>query len=225
MNSPSVSRSQDSIAIGRRWAMGAISTGLAFVFSLPLLAQAQSTAEMLEQARARAQEIEDLKRALNSPDQNMRIATFEIMISHKEDSIRELALDTGLGSADRLLQALAFKSAIMGLDQLHLTLEVDESQPEEVQERSRARIAEKGDKYVINIGYHDLKTGVFAGHKNYAAPGSVSRGEVSGTRITFIWTSRKHTGDLQLDGDDSIVGTLQAGGTRPTHFKASAQIR
>jgi len=63
-----------------------------------------SAAEMLEQARARSRDIEELKAVLNGPDQNMRLAIFDVMVNSGDEAMRQVALDLGLASADPLMQ-------------------------------------------------------------------------------------------------------------------------
>lgn len=106
---------------------------VAGLFSGTELAFAQSSAaEMLEQARARAREMEELKAVLNGPDQNMRPASFDIMVNSGDEAMRQIAIDTGLASADPLTQAMAFKETILGLNRIVFSLEIDTSQPETV---------------------------------------------------------------------------------------------
>jgi len=66
-----------------------------------------SAAEMLEQARARSRDIEELKAVLNGPDQNMRLAIFDVMVNSGDEAMRQVALDLGLASADPLMQVYA----------------------------------------------------------------------------------------------------------------------
>jgi hypothetical protein len=198
---------------------------LALLLSAPLLtgvpisaAAQQSAAEILEQARARSQDIEELKKILNGPDQNMRLTTFDAMVNSEDQVMREVALDIGLASADSLLQALAFKSAMMGLDRVHLTLTPDPEAPENVQAMSTRYINERGSDYVIPLTKKDPKTGI-------AELGSAHfKLQVSGTLVTF--KKNKETGTLNLQDDNSVKGIVR--GTyrnTPTQFVSSGRIR
>jgi hypothetical protein len=72
-----------------------------------------SVDDLLEKARAEAAEIEKLKKILNEePDQNVRLAAFGLMIKDSNSTMHEIAVEAGLASADKLLQAAAFKEAI-----------------------------------------------------------------------------------------------------------------
>ena len=109
---------------------------LAGLFSGSGVAVAQtSAAEMLEEARARAREMEELKAVLNGPDQNMRLASFDIMVNSGDEAMRQIAIDTGLASADTLMQAMAFKETVLSLNRIVMSLEIDKSQPADIQAR------------------------------------------------------------------------------------------
>tara|TARA_R110000823_G_C15944668_1_gene500789 strand:+ start:488 stop:1102 length:615 start_codon:yes stop_codon:yes gene_type:complete len=175
-----------------------------------------SAADIIAKARERARNIEEFKGVLNDPDQNVRLAAFEVMVTNGDPLMRELALDTGFASTDQVLRALAFKYAVLGLEQIILTLEKADSAPKNVQERTEAYLEKYGQKLVINIdtGEVDLNTGYFSyGNKT---------GNISGTVMTF--TYGYYVGDLRLQDDNSLAGHVSyANGN--SQFKATAPIR
>mgnify|MGYP001818675246 FL=1 len=97
-------------------------------------AAAASAAELLEQARSKSRDYEELKAVLNGPDANMRLATFEVMVASGDPALKEVAIDLALAGTDAVLQALALKTLVLGQRAMTLRLEVDTSQSEEVQE-------------------------------------------------------------------------------------------
>ncbi|WP_200381207.1 hypothetical protein [Thiococcus pfennigii] len=181
----------------------------------PALAQT-SVAEMLEQARARARDIEELKRVLNGPDQNMRLAAFDVMVTSGDDAMRQVAIDAGLASADALLQGMAFKEAILGLNRILMSLEVDKGQPEEVQARAQAILQKDGSSYEVPIVEGDRKTGVFK------TRGS-DTGQVSGTTVTF--KNGYDSGQLALVDETTIRGPIRIYQRGNGGFIATAKIR
>lgn len=181
-------------------------------------AAAQSAAEILEQARARSQDIEELKKVLNGPDRNMRLTTFDAMVNSGDKVMKEVALDLGLASADSLLQALAFKSAIMGLDRVHLTLMPDPDAPKNVQEMSTRYIAERGGDYVIQMSKKDPQAGTAE------LGGSRYKLQVSGTLLTF--QRGNDSGTLDLHDDNSVKGIVRGSyKNTPTQFVSVGRIR
>lgn len=182
--------------------------------SVPAIAQ-PSAAEMLEQARTRAREIEDLKAVLNGPDQNMRLAAFDIMINSGDGAMRQLAIDIGLASADSLLQGMAFKEAILSLTQITMAIEIDTTQPETVQQKAQAILNASGSTYTLMITDRDKAAGTFK-MKQYS-------GQVSGTVMNF--KNSYDTGTLSLADETTITGsvTLYKGGYGV--FNATARIR
>lgn len=196
------------------WIISIIVTGLLALTS----ANAQdSIDDILEKARAKAQKIEKVKKILNQePDQNVRLAAFDLLIQNGDPVEHEVALEAGLASADKLLQAAAFKEAIMSLDRLHLLLKAAPDTPAAMQQLAKAYIEKNGDQHVIVITQKDRKTGTFEGNH--------LRGEVIGTHLTF--TDYHAKGTLFLKDDDSLTGEITLTPGRDTiKFSASGKIR
>jgi len=165
-------------------------------------ATAQSGAsEMLEQARTRARDMEELKAVLNGPDQNMRLATFDIMANSGDDAMRRIAIDIGLASADSLMQGMAFKETILGLDQIIMSLEVDRNQSESVQMVSQSYLDTKGDSLSLVVSERDRKTGTIKMNKN--------TGQVSGTILTYSNHNGSEQGSLTLIDETTISGKIR----------------
>lgn len=187
-----------------------------FLISDNALSAQSSAAEMLEQARERAREIEELKAALNGPDQNMRLAVFNIMVNSDDEATREVALEAGLASTDSLLQAMAFKAVIMNLDRLVLTVEIDKSQPKAGLDFAKEWLDTNGNTYTIDMPKKDPATGTF-----WISSGS--KGEVSGTIITFQYGY--NTGTLQLIDEVTVAGKVRFHRRGYSAFQATARIR
>jgi hypothetical protein len=171
---------------------------------------------ILEKARGQAREIEKLKRVLNEePDPNVRLAAFDLMVQDGDSTMHAIAVDAGLASADRLLQAAAFREAIMSLDRLHLTLSVDTSAAQEMQEKARAYLDKNGNTLVLVFKKKDRKAGTFS-NANLS-------GEVTGTLVTY-----KHghgSGTLELKDDNAVSGNVTVYSSGYMQFLASGRIR
>lgn len=202
----------------RDW--GKVAVGL-LALTLAADAWAQSAAEIIEQARARARQVEEIKQVLNDPDQNVRLAAFEAMVGSDDSLMRELALDAGLNSTDQVLRGMALRQAVLGLSQLTITLAVDTSAPKAIQDSSREFLEKNGSSYVMAIDpkTKDLSTGAFN------LPGNTNqRGNVSGQVVTFKYST--HTGELHLQEDNTLAGTVHYQWSSSTHqFKATAPLR
>ena len=189
--------------------------------SLAADAWAQSTAEIIEQARARARQVEEIKQVLNDPDQNVRLAAFEAMVGSDDSLMRELALDAGMNSTDQVLRGMALRQAVLGLSQLAITLTVDNTAPKAIQDSSREFLEKNGNSYVMAIDpkTRDLSTGAFS------QPGNTqSRGNISGLVVTFKYTY--YTGELYLQEDNTLAGTVHYQWSSNNHqFKATAPLR
>lgn len=202
----------------RHWGMAA-----AGLLALAVAADgwAQSAAEIIEQARARARQVEEIKQVLNDPDQNVRLAAFEAMVGSDDSLMRELALDAGLNSTDEVLRGMALRQAVLGLAQLTITLAVDTAAPKAIQDSSREFLEKNGNSYVMAIDpkTRDLSTGAFN------MPGNVNqRGNVSGRVVTFKYSY--YTGELHLQEDNTLAGTVHYQWSSNNHqFKATAPLR
>lgn len=202
----------------RHWGMA-----VAGLLALAIAADgwAQSAAEIIEQARARARQVEEIKQVLNDPDQNVRLAAFEAMVGSDDSLMRELALDAGLNSTDEVLRGLALRHAVLSLAQLTITLAVDTAAPKAIQDSSREFLEKNGNSYVMAIDpkTRDLPTGAFS------MPGNVNqRGNVSGRVVTFKYPY--YTGELHLQEDNTLAGTVHYQWSSNNHqFKATAPLR
>ena len=175
-----------------------------------------SADQILEKARARAAEIEKLKKVLNEePDQNVRLAAFDLMISKGDSVMHEIAVEAGLASADKLLQAAAFKEAIMNLARLHLTLVVDPDASETIQQASQAYLDKNGDQYVLPFDKKDTKAGT-------VSSGYFSA-QVTGTQLTYKW--QKNNGTLSLRDDNAVSGDIMLYSKQALKFVATGNIR
>jgi cellobiose phosphorylase len=194
----------------------------AFLMMVGLMATggvyAQDSADqILEKARAEAADTEKLKKILNEePDQNVRLAAFELMIKNDNGTMHEIAVEAGLASADKLLQAAAFKEAIMSLDRLHLVLVVDPDVSDAIQKMSQEYIDKNGDQYVIPLDKKDREAGTFSAR-------SLS-GEVTGTHLTYLYG--KSNGTLSLTDDNAVSGDIMhQEGYNKLKFIATGKIR
>ncbi|MGE0622347.1 MAG: hypothetical protein AB7I04_02720 [Pseudomonadales bacterium] len=170
----------------------------------PAPAGAASAAELLEQARGKSRDLEELKAVLNGPDPNMRIATFEVMVDSGDPTLREVAMDAALTSTDTVLQALALKMAVLAQSDVIFSLEIDTSQPEDIRAQAATYLAQNGNLYRQKITGVDAETGIFkmGGHQ----------GQVTGTQVNFQYSYDK--GTLQMVDETTLQGpvTLYKGG-------------
>ncbi|MGI9328830.1 MAG: hypothetical protein ACR2PZ_26680 [Pseudomonadales bacterium] len=174
------------------------------IWASPPVFAAPSVAEVLEQARAKSRDLEELKKVLNGPDANMRLATFEVMVDSGDETMRELAIDSGLASTDAMMQALAMKAIVLAQKSLSLSLEVDTSQAEEMQSRAKAYLEKNGSLYQAKITGVEAKDGVFKM--------SQYQGQVTGNQVNF--TNGYDKGTLTLEDEATLKGpvTLYKGG-------------
>mgnify|MGYP001818737109 CR=1 FL=1 len=179
---------------------------------------ADSIDQILEKARAEAGELAKLRRIINEePDPNERLAAFELMVKSGDNTMLDIAIDSGLASADRLLQSAAFKAAIMNLERLNLTLKVDKDASEKIRSASQAYLDEKGDQYLLPFDKKDVEKGtISAQHFN---------AQVIGTHLSYTY-GRYGSGKLYLKDDNAVSGHITVNeGSKTLKFIATTDIR
>jgi hypothetical protein len=157
-----------------------------------------TAAELLEQARGKSRDYEELKAVLNGPDANMRLATFEVMVASGDPAMREVAIDVALAGTDTVLQALALQTLVLAQRAMVFSLELDTSQPEPIQAKARAVLEAIGDIYTRDITDTDPATGIFTMDKY--------QGQVSGTQVSF--THNYDKGTLELVDETTLRGPV-----------------
>lgn len=192
---------------------------LALITPLPAFAQS-TAAQILEQARTHAREIEDLRKVLNGPDQNMRLAVFDAMVKSGDEALRLLAYETGLASADSVLRAMAFKGLLMRQNNIHVALTVDPSAPKAMQEASAQYLARFGNGLVVPMEDKNVEAGSFKKGD--------WQGQVSGTEFVFSYFHGGYTraGAMTLRDDNTLSGGVQVtDGAERGQFLGTAKVR
>jgi len=183
----------------------------------PPTAFAQSTAaQILEQARTPAREIEEMRKVLNGPDQNMRLAAFDAMIKSGDEALRLIAYETGLASADSVMRAMAFKALLMSQDNIHVALTVDPSAPKPMQEASAQYLAKNPSGLVVPMENKNVEAGSFKKGR--------WQGQVSGTEFVFSNSLNNYAaGALTLRDDNTLRGVVHLHGKY--QFLGTAKVR
>lgn len=165
--------------------------------------------ELMEKARNQGGEYEKARRILNEePDQNVRLAAFNLMLQQEDRTLKEIAIDAGINSTDRILQAQAFKAAVMDLEKIHLELTDIDSAAAKKNTSLSSYLEGNGPAFTITIGERNWDEGTFqTGHH---------LGETSGLRLNY--TNRQYYVDtvLELVDDDTIKGKFRMYGQTMT---------
>lgn len=199
-------------------AIGVVPVIFAGLLSAGAVLAQDSADALLEKARAEAAEIEKLKKIINEePDQNVRLAAFNLMTKQGSGTTYEIAVDAGLASADKLLQAAAFKQAVMKLNRLHLTLTVDTDASNTIQKDSQNYLDSDGNQIIIPLDGKNSETGTFKS--------TYWSGQVTGTHLSFKFTNA-YSGTLTLKDDDAVSGPIVMKEKRKTlRYIATGKIR
>ena len=169
--------------------------------SLATASMAQNAQQVIEAARAKAQETAAYREALADPDQSVRLATFEAMIATQNSALIDLAVDTALSSSDRTLRGLALKHSILTRSAVNITLVPAPNIRGNALAEAQNYISEFGNEYALRIS--DYKLDMTSG--TFRSDGSIE-GTVSGLVLTF--SNTKVRGRLELQDDNTLAGTL-----------------
>lgn len=185
----------------------------------------QSAQQVIEAARAKAQETAAYREALSDPDQSVRLTTFEAMIATGNPTLVDLAIDTSLTSSDRTLRALALKHAVLSRRELSVVLALDPSQQSRARQEAEGYLRAAGNQYTVVLANRDpdLTSGTFRAN-------GLIEGTVSGLTLTFANSSVKARFELQ--DDTTLAGTMfikphriQGGEFVGGQFLASIRLR
>lgn len=186
---------------------------LLFVFSPT---QADEIDDMLEKARTAGAKYERIRKIINEePDQNVRLAAFDLMVNHDDKNMKAIAIDAGLASTDRLLQAKAFQAAVFDLESIHLTLVEGDNGSKKKPAKVLYHIENTGNTYVILMESKDLEKGVFKA-SNYRD------GEIFGTNINYTDYSLQAKATFELKDDNAIEGIFEIQGYK---YVATGKLR
>ncbi|MDG4601613.1 MAG: hypothetical protein P9C48_00220 [Defluviicoccus sp.] len=138
-----------------------------------------SGTSVLESIQREAKEVEQMRAALQSPDQSVRVAAFWAMVNSGNPALSEMAITTAFANADQATKVLAVRAAFASVQvlEVELTLPQDASEPAR---RDLGQAIGHGMATISEIKY-DAKTGKFQGRSMSLD----SSGQVSGITISF----------------------------------------
>jgi hypothetical protein len=137
----------------------------------------QSPADIVAAANRRATEMEQLRSALRSPDQSVRIATYSAVFDSGDPAMMNVAFEEGVLSTDATVKTLTFRAAFAQIQSLPIEIV------------GQYRYAGDGaNRYSpiasgIQIRQYDVRTGQFSGPALaglLTAHGNVSGSSLSG---------------------------------------------
>lgn len=169
-----------------------------FVFSLAAYAET-SAEDILRKAQERANQINEYRALLNSPDQNIRVAGLDVMLKSDDPAMREIAFNIAFSSADDSMRAIALRNKLLYLKVLNVEL----SERENATESEKAAVKDVfANTYQLKIKDYDAESGVIGFVSSYQS------GQVNGTGLDFSDTYTKCHGGMTLGDGAELVGTL-----------------
>ncbi|WP_353110263.1 hypothetical protein [Salinisphaera dokdonensis] len=175
-----------------------------------------TAAELIEKARADSREIEELKKVMESPDRNLRLSAFELMMNSDNSVYRELAIEAGLSSTDNLLRSLALKGTIFNMDALYIDLSVDENAPEDAQKKAREMLGNEVPRLVIQLTSKNPE------HDSMEVNANGRRGGAEVQGINFVFKTSYRAGTLSLKDGAVLQGPVSINSIR---FIGTAKLR
>ena len=190
----------------------------ACVVYLPVsLAEPPSTNLILRQVQERAAKIEEYRRLLNNPDQNVRVAGLDVMLKSDDPAMREIAFNIAFASADDTMRAVALRNKFTYMKNLNFKLSLG-SDPTE--QEKKAIIIHFGNIYAIKLDSYDSNSGTLKFSDGRG------EGQVSGTGLELQDNRGICTGNFILGEGAELVGTIhcKASGIRGT-YKATLRLQ
>lgn len=189
---------------------------LTLALSTPFAAiDADEIDDLMEQARIQGQSYQRIRDIINTePDQNVRLAAFDLLMMDEDPHIKSIGIDAGLASTDKLLQAAAFKLAVFDLERIPLRLEVAESKAKVLPKFAKRIIDNQANIWTMKIATKDNSAGTFGDRNSF--------GEFNGLSIYYSYKSYDLKAILHLKNGDEIEGDFFVQGYK---FKATGKIR
>jgi len=138
-----------------------------------------SGTSVLESIQREAKEAEQLRAALQSPDQSVRVAAFWAMVNSGNPAFAEMAITTAFANADQATKALAIRAAFASVQ----VMEIELTLPQDASEKAKEDLGDAIGHALATISEikYDAKTGKFEGRSMNID----SSGQVSGMTISF----------------------------------------
>jgi hypothetical protein len=156
-----------------RWSI-LLSTLVAASFSV---AAGISAEQLKQRIQARSKQIAEFRALLNDPDQAVRLAALDEMLSADDVAMRELAFGLCFESADAAMRAICLRKKIADLN----IINVEFPQRAKRSDDQAKVLKEWGGMYTFGIEKFDPKTGHFVTTGVYRQ----GSGQVSGIRLDF----------------------------------------
>lgn len=153
-----------------------ILVGILLAMSLQAVA-GTSAEELKKRIQARSQQIAEFRALLNDPDQAVRLAALDEMLSAEDVAMRELAFGLCFNSADDAMRAICLRKKFATLN----TISVEFPKQTERSDTQAKALKDWGGIYSFGVEKFDTKTGHFKTTGTYQQ----GNGQVSGTRLDF----------------------------------------
>jgi hypothetical protein len=178
----------------------------------------KSAAAVLEDAKKRASEMDQLRAGLRSPDSSVRISTFSAMVESGDPSLEEIALGEAIVSSDAAIKNLAFKHAFRNIRALAFTADSD------------MRVAGSGQQMFqsayagASIESYNAQTGTFES-RSWRVSGTYGVGRIAGNAID-ISSSLCKGNLLNVEGTWTFKGRIEcAAGDNIMRVTVSTALR
>jgi hypothetical protein len=148
---------------------------------------------LVEQIKARAGEITELKALLNNADSAVRIAAIDVMQNSDDVAMREMGFSAGLNSSDEAVVALTIRNKFKEIKNFSLQLSVNSDASEE----TKKQLIDLGRQVSFSLGKYDSETATFTASPSFYNGNSTS--SISG-RVIHL-TAAYSNGTLVLNDE------------------------
>jgi len=168
---------------------------------------------LVEQIKARAGEINELKALLNNPDSSVRIAAIDVMQNSDDIAMREMGFSAGINSSDEAVVAITVRNKFKEIKNFNIQLKL----PADSSEEAVKSFNKMGGQIGYVIVTYDPATATFVNDTTYDGRDKTST--ISGRVLQL--NSTYTNGTFILNEELLFVGELSFGATK---FAGQIQI-
>lgn len=161
---------------------------------------AVSIQEITASVNKNADEFQKLKEMMNSPDSSIRLATYKALLGSDDPLQRQLAVESGLVSADAIVQGVVVSGLVAKKKTIAFVFEPDEKTPKAGKEFA----AKHGNLITAQIEEYSQEDGTF----RISVLGFSGQGQFSGA--TYSFRAGSYSGQLSVS-DAVLKGSFRCG--------------
>lgn len=186
-----------------------IAMALACAAGAPGYAQAKiDVAAIRATAEGSASQFAELRTMLRDPDVNLRLATFDAMVANGDPSLYEIAVSTAIADSDEVIRSRALWEIMSRMATIIVLVDPDGT-IEDAEAKKTLRDLYQGRMSFATVNAVKPRNCINMNRADDGACDVNYNLTLNGTRVSFVHANELLDGELLLEGDGVLRGTLR----------------